>query len=118
MDCLFIGGEGYVPVYTRNDLTNRLHGSAGFRTDTQIVTKRQMKNVIAISKKSPHSRPEESVSANIALLERPQIAPSAVCGLVIYKSMCQTPEDSEKCRICARKMQVGDNEGYMKNPPF
>jgi len=32
--------------------------------------------------------------------------------------MCQTPEDSEKCRICARKMQVGDNEGYMKNPPF
>lgn len=50
MDFLFIGGEGYVPVYTRNDLTNRLHGSAGFRTDTQIVTKRQMKNVIAISK--------------------------------------------------------------------
>ncbi len=97
MDCLFIGGEGYVPVYTRNDLTNRLHGSAGFRTDTQIVTKRQMKNVIAISK---------------------NIAPSAVCGLVIYKSMCQTPEDSEKCRICARKMQVGDNEGYMKDPPF
>ena len=50
MDFLFIGGEGYVPVYTRNDLTNRLHGSAGFRTDTQIVTKKQMKNVIATSK--------------------------------------------------------------------
>ena len=50
MDFLFIGGEGFIPVYTRTDLTNRLHGSAGFRTDTQIVTKRQMKKIISASK--------------------------------------------------------------------
>ena len=39
MDFLSIQGEGYIPTYTRTDLTNNLHGSAGFRTDTQIVTK-------------------------------------------------------------------------------
>jgi transposase len=51
MDFLLVDGEGYVPIYTRNDLTNRLHGSAGFRTDTQIVTKRQMKTIQALTKK-------------------------------------------------------------------
>ena len=36
---LAVSGEGYIPTYTRGDLTNNLHGSAGFRTDTQIVSK-------------------------------------------------------------------------------
>ena len=36
MNFLSIPGEGYIPTYTRTDLTNSLHGSAGFRTDTQI----------------------------------------------------------------------------------
>ena len=40
MDFLGIEGEGYIPAYTRTDLTNALHGSAGFRTDIQIVTKK------------------------------------------------------------------------------
>ena len=51
MDFLSIAGEGYVPAYTRTDLTNHLHGSAGFRTDTQIVTRQKMRNIIAQTKK-------------------------------------------------------------------
>ncbi|MBR1574917.1 MAG: IS1634 family transposase [Bacteroidales bacterium] len=51
MDFLSIPGEGYIPTYTRTDLTNNLHGSAGFRTDTQIVTKQKMRSIIAQTKK-------------------------------------------------------------------
>ena len=51
MDFLSIPGEGYIPTYTRTDLTNNLHGSAGFRTDTQIVTKQKMRSIIARTKK-------------------------------------------------------------------
>ena len=46
MDMTFIGGEGYLPAYTRTELTNRLHGSSGFRTDYQITTKRMMNTII------------------------------------------------------------------------
>ena len=52
MNFLAVSGEGYVPTYTRTDVTNNLHGSAGFRTDTQIVSKQRMKAIIAESKKS------------------------------------------------------------------
>lgn len=48
-------GEGYIPAYTRTDVTNNLHGSAGFRTDTQIVAKQKMKSIINLSKKSKNS---------------------------------------------------------------
>lgn len=51
MDFLSTGGEGYIPTYTRTDLTDHLHGSAGFRTDNQIVTKRKMRNIISLTKK-------------------------------------------------------------------
>ena len=51
MDFLSIPGEGYIPTYTRTDLTNHLHGSAGFRTDTQIVTKQKMRSIISETKK-------------------------------------------------------------------
>ena len=51
MDFLSIAGEGYVPTYTRTNLTNHLHGSAGFRTDTQIVTRQKMRSIIAQTKK-------------------------------------------------------------------
>ena len=50
MNFLSVAGEGYIPTYTRTDLTNNLHGSAGFRTDTQIVTKQQMKKIISATK--------------------------------------------------------------------
>ena len=51
MDFLSVAGEGYIPTYTRTDLTNNLHGSAGFRTDTQIVTKQKIRTIIAQTKK-------------------------------------------------------------------
>ena len=51
MNFLSVSGEGYVPTYTRTDLTNNLHGSAGFRTDTQIVTRKKMRSIIAQTKK-------------------------------------------------------------------
>lgn len=51
MDFLSVPGEGYIPTYTRTDLTNNLHGSAGFRTDTQIVTKQKIRSIIAQTKK-------------------------------------------------------------------
>ena len=51
MNFLSVAGEGYVPTYTRTDLTNNLHGSAGFRTDTQIVTKQKMRSIIAQTKR-------------------------------------------------------------------
>lgn len=46
MNFFSIAGEGYIPTYTRTDLTNNLHGSAGFRTDTQIVSRQKMKKII------------------------------------------------------------------------
>ena len=52
MNFLKVTGEGYIPIYTRTDLTNHLHGSAGFRTDTHIVTKKTMKSIIASIKTS------------------------------------------------------------------
>ena len=51
MNFLSVNGEGYIPTYKRTDLTNYLHGSAGFRTDTQIVTKRKMRSIIASTRK-------------------------------------------------------------------
>ena len=51
MDFLSVAGEGYIPTYTRTGLTNHLHGSAGFRTDTQIVTKQKMRSIISQTKK-------------------------------------------------------------------
>ena len=59
MDFLSIAGEGYVPTYTRTDLTNHLHGSAGFRTDTQIVAKQKMRSIIAQTKKREKDEDDE-----------------------------------------------------------
>jgi hypothetical protein len=44
-------GDGYIPAYTRTDLTDALHDMLGERTDTQIVTKRKMKEIIKASKR-------------------------------------------------------------------
>lgn len=51
MDFCSIPGEGFVPTYTRTTLTDQLHGSAGFRTDTQIITKQGMRKIISSTKK-------------------------------------------------------------------
>lgn len=42
---------GYTPVYTRTDLTDALHETAGFRTDYQIITDVNMRKVIRTSRK-------------------------------------------------------------------
>ena len=45
MDFHEIKGDGYAPIYTRTDLTDDLHTAFGFRTDYEIVTHKQMKNI-------------------------------------------------------------------------
>ncbi len=45
-----IKGEGFVPTYTRTDFTDSLHDAFGFRTDYQILTTRQMKNIFKATK--------------------------------------------------------------------
>lgn len=42
---------GYLPAYTRTDLTDALHEAAGFRTDYEILTDISMKRVIRDTKK-------------------------------------------------------------------
>ncbi len=52
-----------LPQYSRrriSDLTNHLHGSAGFRTDTQIVTKKKMRSIIAQTKKREKDEEENN----------------------------------------------------------
>ena len=41
---------GYTPVYTRTDLTDALHETAGFRTDYQIITDVNMRKIIRSTK--------------------------------------------------------------------
>ncbi len=48
---LRINGEGYIPEYTRTDVTDHLHDVFGFRTDTEIVPTHKMKSIIASTKK-------------------------------------------------------------------
>lgn len=45
-------GDGYIPTYTRTELTDELHDAFGFRTDYQILTKETMKKIKAASKKN------------------------------------------------------------------
>ena len=44
-------GEGYVPNYTRTDLTDDLHESFGFRTDYDFIPKDTIKKIITSSQK-------------------------------------------------------------------
>ena len=39
-------GNGYIPTYTRTDLTDALHEKAGFRTDYQILTLTCLKKIL------------------------------------------------------------------------
>ena len=38
--------EGYIPAYTRTDLTDKLHDIFGFRTDYEITTLKEMKKIL------------------------------------------------------------------------
>lgn len=50
MNFLEIKGEGYVPAYTRTDLTDDLHETFGFKTHYQIVTAKKMKKIFRDTK--------------------------------------------------------------------
>lgn len=51
MNMLISPGDGYIPEYTRTDLTDSLHDKFGFRTDYQIVSQRNMKKICTQTKK-------------------------------------------------------------------
>lgn len=44
-------GLGYLPCYTRTEITDALHEAFGFRTDKQIITDKKMKEILKSTKK-------------------------------------------------------------------
>lgn len=46
MDMLIAPGEGYIPTYTRTDVTDDLHEAFGFRTDYQITSQKNMRKIL------------------------------------------------------------------------
>ena len=46
MDMMTAPGEGYIPAYTRTDLTDALHDAFGFRTDYQITSQKNMRKIL------------------------------------------------------------------------
>lgn len=46
MSMLIVPGEGYIPTYTRTELTDALHESFGFRTDYQIISPQSMRKLL------------------------------------------------------------------------
>jgi len=45
MDFLKFDGKGYIPVYTRTELTDDLHEAFGFNTSRQIITPKKMRSI-------------------------------------------------------------------------
>ena len=43
--------QGFMPVYERQEITDDLHETCGFRTDYQFITKRKMKGIQKKSKR-------------------------------------------------------------------
>ena len=43
--------QGYMPVYTRTELTDALHDACGFRTDYEFISKSSMRNIQKKSKR-------------------------------------------------------------------
>lgn len=44
-------GDGYIPTYTRTDITDALHERFGFRTDFEILSYKKIKNLCKVTKK-------------------------------------------------------------------
>ena len=51
MNMMTAPGEGYIPTYTRTDLTDDLHEAFGFRTDYQITSQKNMRKILNKTKK-------------------------------------------------------------------
>ena len=45
MDMTAVGKEGYIPSYTRTELTDALHKNAGFHTDYELTTTKSMAGI-------------------------------------------------------------------------
>lgn len=54
MNLYKVEGEGYLPTYTRDDLTDALHQAFGFRTDYRINSLSSMKKIFKITKSPKH----------------------------------------------------------------
>ena len=52
MNFLKFEGKGYIPTYTKTELTDALHDSFGFHTSKEIIPVKKMKNICAQTKKS------------------------------------------------------------------
>lgn len=50
MNLAYESEEGYIPLYTRNDITDELHEKYEFRTDYEITTEKKMKKILKIIK--------------------------------------------------------------------
>jgi hypothetical protein len=50
MNFFKVRGDGFIPTYTRTDLTDALHDAFGFRTDFEIIRRQQMKNIFNATK--------------------------------------------------------------------
>lgn len=50
MEVTSVGDAGYLPSYTRTELTDCLHETAGFRTDYELLRKKYMQGIIRRSK--------------------------------------------------------------------
>ena len=51
MNMMIAPGEGYIPTYTRTDLTDALHEAFGFRTDYQMTSQKNMRKILNQIKK-------------------------------------------------------------------
>lgn len=51
MNMMIAPGEGYIPTYTRTDITDALHESFGFRTDYQITSRKNMRKILNQTKR-------------------------------------------------------------------
>lgn len=52
MNFLKFEGKGYIPTYTKTELTDALHNSFDFNTSKEIIPVKKMKNICAQTKKS------------------------------------------------------------------
>ncbi len=50
MNVVNIDSQGYIPTYTRDEITETIHSIFNFRTDYQIIKKSKMRNIIKLSK--------------------------------------------------------------------
>lgn len=50
MNMVSVGNEGYIPAYTRTEITDALHDNAGFHTDYELTTQKVMAGIIRRTK--------------------------------------------------------------------